>query len=583
MAEDDCGSFLQFDAIYSLDNDNRLSSASEFDVFSAAEAQRKVRNSIPSKHLSDRSDVSSANVGLTNMPSATESVESSVKYEENTETVDPVDSQKNAEDFKAMPLKKRRPLSAGCKEKKVKARDSVLLSSASVVLTSEERLLAQLESDRKEREKLKLRSRKALERMKAVQNNHIHNVVRSTKPLTIPSTPKSYVVERLRKKRTSTSPEKVAARKVVRNLKGSSKKLSLTIPKPFSFAVKAKLMTVFSAENQLSNAELLKKFESNARSTDIPKKPFKLTIAKSPKFKTTQRLGVPSSSRAHSNIDTKFVEQTKTIETKHTVTEPKPFQFRVISRICSKPREYSKGEVFSKVAVPKTILRTSVKESTFMCNMSPKTPSSAKIRRKQLKSRPRSVSRELCKNSRICDNDDAKQSTCLKSFVPHDNFFLRSSARHEAFLETFQKTVDHLQSRLKGDSEFHANPLPKTTFTRPRELTKPIRKHFVSVQPVFECDERLRKHREFDRQVAEKMERKKQDDEQRLLLATEKENAQINLLRRTSIEQGGLLFKAKPVITEDIFPASKPPMRPLTQPKSPFLLTKARGEKGKKD
>ena len=56
----------------------------------------------------------------------------------------------------------------------------------------------------------------------------------------------------------------------------------------------------------------------------------------------------------------------------------------------------------------------------------------------------------------------------------------------------------------------------------------------------------------------------------------EEENRDINVKRRTSVSEGGLLFKAKPIETEDKYPCPAPKHIPLTEPKSPLLLTSAR-------
>ena len=56
----------------------------------------------------------------------------------------------------------------------------------------------------------------------------------------------------------------------------------------------------------------------------------------------------------------------------------------------------------------------------------------------------------------------------------------------------------------------------------------------------------------------------------------EEENRDINIRRRTSVSEGGLLFKAKPIEKDDKFPCPRPKHIPLTEPKSPFLLTNYR-------
>jgi hypothetical protein len=238
----------------------------------------------------------------------------------------------------------------------------------------------------------------------------------------------------------------------------------------------------------------------------------------------------------------------------------------LITRPRSEPGNSSAVVAFSKVAVPKPvrIFRTQA------AGVKMKTP---EMNLKQTTS-IKNITPQKDENVRVIKLEKGTRKNT--STLGKPNFFLRSSVRHTVFLDNFQKEFEDLQLRVKKETEFHANPLPRTTFTKPRELPKPKREPLKPMEPNFECEERLRKRREFDRQVAVNMEKKKQKDEQRIHQVVEDENMHINLIRRRPISEGGLLFKAKPVETQDKFPTAKPIVRPLTQPKSPLLLTKLR-------
>ena len=53
---------------------------------------------------------------------------------------------------------------------------------------------------------------------------------------------------------------------------------------------------------------------------------------------------------------------------------------------------------------------------------------------------------------------------------------------------------------------------------------------------------------------------------------------EINQLRRMSVKEGGMAFKANPIVTKDKYPCAHVKAAPLTQPKSPYLLTKQRAK-----
>ena len=58
----------------------------------------------------------------------------------------------------------------------------------------------------------------------------------------------------------------------------------------------------------------------------------------------------------------------------------------------------------------------------------------------------------------------------------------------------------------------------------------------------------------------------------------DEENRDINIMRRKSVAEGGLMYKAKEILREDPYPVGNPEYRPLTEPLSPMLMTKMRAE-----
>jgi hypothetical protein len=75
--------------------------------------------------------------------------------------------------------------------------------------------------------------------------------------------------------------------------------------------------------------------------------------------------------------------------------------------------------------------------------------------------------------------------------------------------------------------------------------------------PVF-SDMRAEKRKQFDLMMSEKLQQMKEMQDQLVRQKEEKENLAMKQLRRKSIEEGGLVFKAKPVLKKDPFPTSRP-------------------------
>jgi Targeting protein for Xklp2 (TPX2) domain len=157
-----------------------------------------------------------------------------------------------------------------------------------------------------------------------------------------------------------------------------------------------------------------------------------------------------------------------------------------------------------------------------------------------------------------------------------EEFSLKSIWRHQLSVESLTKAVEDEMAREKEDTEFHAKVAPKGTFSRPRELPKKERSPLKVLSPNFETTERARRRKSFDRKVKANKKQEEAENDRKVAELNDQENRAINVMRRTSIADGGLMFKASPIVTEDLYPTATPVSLPLTEAKSPFLLTKQR-------
>ena len=155
-------------------------------------------------------------------------------------------------------------------------------------------------------------------------------------------------------------------------------------------------------------------------------------------------------------------------------------------------------------------------------------------------------------------------------------FQLRSTARHSDAVAAFQQEVTHTAEAEKAVA-FHARPVPATTYKPDLEFTEPVDHTPVVPLPVtLESDRRALKRQAFDQVMGQKMAQLEVMQETLAKQKLEQENSRIKELRRKSVEEGGLMFKAKPIITKDQFPTRAVPSTPLTTPLSPQLRTGSR-------
>ncbi len=179
-----------------------------------------------------------------------------------------------------------------------------------------------------------------------------------------------------------------------------------------------------------------------------------------------------------------------------------------------------------------------------------------------------------------------------KTLTEPQPFNLRSVDLHEAALEQFHhqimKEIEVKQKEEEEAKNFKAKPVPKTTYEPAYEVIthnssledKENQENLVKpLNIVLESDKRAEKRKEFDEKLKKHYEDMEVRQKQALLEKETKKKLELKTMRRKSVEEGGLLFKARPVLAEDPFPV-KPCTgnKKLTQPKSPNLRLKERRE-----
>ena len=104
----------------------------------------------------------------------------------------------------------------------------------------------------------------------------------------------------------------------------------------------------------------------------------------------------------------------------------------------------------------------------------------------------------------------------------------------------------------------------------------PDRVAIVPEHVELASESRALKRREFDLTVAQRKQREDEEQAAQELRQKQSEDREIRRLRGKSIADGGLIFRAKPILTVDPFPARCVPPPPLTEPESPHLRTATR-------
>jgi hypothetical protein len=156
-------------------------------------------------------------------------------------------------------------------------------------------------------------------------------------------------------------------------------------------------------------------------------------------------------------------------------------------------------------------------------------------------------------------------------------FHLHSIQLHEESLQEFAREVE--EERKKTNSTFKAKPVPKTLFEAKQPLANAENKAHPTIPlPVnLESEVRAKKRQEFEEQIIKK---KLEDDVLKQELSKQKEdeeNRALKDIRRKSVQEGGLMFKAAPILKDDPFPVKAAPRtKQPTIPKSPAFKLKER-------
>jgi hypothetical protein len=155
-------------------------------------------------------------------------------------------------------------------------------------------------------------------------------------------------------------------------------------------------------------------------------------------------------------------------------------------------------------------------------------------------------------------------------------FNLRSSARHADAQAAFQQEAQALAEQSRP-AEFHARPVPASVYKPDTVFVEPTNHApVVPLQVTLQSEQRAVKRQAFDQEMEKKMAQLEAMQETIARQRSEQENKQLQALRRKSVEEGGLMFKAKPIVTKDQYPTRAAASLPPTTPLSPQLRTKTR-------
>jgi len=153
-----------------------------------------------------------------------------------------------------------------------------------------------------------------------------------------------------------------------------------------------------------------------------------------------------------------------------------------------------------------------------------------------------------------------------------EEFHLQSVARHEQSVQKFETDIILEESKK---SEFHARPLPSSVLNPTFKIEKDLdHVPLVPKDVTFESDKRAAKRKEFDNSVAQQKKDLQQKKRLEDKLKADKENQELNILRRTSIADGGMMFKSQGILKQDLYPSKKTASVPLTTPISPKFISK---------
>lgn len=167
-------------------------------------------------------------------------------------------------------------------------------------------------------------------------------------------------------------------------------------------------------------------------------------------------------------------------------------------------------------------------------------------------------------------------SASQKNLTEFSEFKLKTDERHSQYHEATMKSMEKMQQDVKKMAEFHARPLPSTThhpgFTPAHSEKEPVTPRNIHLN----SEQRAQQRKCFDAAVYKARQDEKDLREQQKVAKQEKENIELQRLRRTPVSEGGMLFKASEVMTKDPYRVKHVNSNPLTEPISPNLRTALR-------
>ena len=198
-----------------------------------------------------------------------------------------------------------------------------------------------------------------------------------------------------------------------------------------------------------------------------------------------------------------------------------------------------------------------------------------RVKRQMLEEKQATVVHATPLNEKILRKSFAV-STSQKELTEFSEFKFQTDERHSSHQEATVKSMENMQLNIKNMSEFHARPVPASTH-KPGFKPTPSGKEPVTPQCVhLSSEERSLQRKSFDATVSKNKQMEEELKDKRKAIQQDKENTELNKLRRTAVSQGGMAFKASKVVSEDPFPSRNVPSTPLTEPRSPQLRTALR-------
>jgi hypothetical protein len=167
-----------------------------------------------------------------------------------------------------------------------------------------------------------------------------------------------------------------------------------------------------------------------------------------------------------------------------------------------------------------------------------------------------------------------------KPLTEFETFNLQSVERHQRKVAEIQQRL----AQLKGNQKtFHARPLPRSSISPDDAFVVEYDTNRAPLQPRevnLASSIRAVARKEFDKANARRVAKAESTKKKMLKARVREEEKKILTLRRRSIEQGGMAFKAKAINEKQIKKAFKPQTskRELTVPVTPELATMARSQ-----